>query len=111
MTIDKKAAKAAYREHKSVAGIYAVRCAASGQVWVGHTPTLGTVQNRLWFTLRQNKHLEATLQEAWRAHGADAFTFDVLEQVKDEDLSAVGDGALKKRAAAWRAKLGALDLI
>jgi len=27
-TIDKKAAKAAYREHKSVAGIYAVRRAA-----------------------------------------------------------------------------------
>ena len=88
-----------------------VRCGASGQVWVGHTPTLGTVQNRLWFTLRQNGHIGADLQRAWAAHGADSFTFEVLEQIKDDDLSFTGDGALKKRAAAWREKLGALDVI
>jgi hypothetical protein len=111
MPIDKRAAKAAYRERKSVAGIYAVRCAATGQVWVGHTPTLDTVRNRLWFTLRQNNHIGADLQRAWAEHGADSFTFEVLEPVKDDDLSYTGDGALKARAAAWRAKLGALDAI
>jgi hypothetical protein len=111
MTIDKKAAKAAYKEHKSVAGVYAVRCAASGQVWVGHTPTLDTIKNRVWFTLRQANHLDAGLQSAWAAHGADSFSFEVLEQVKEDDLSYVGDGALKARAALWRARLGALDLV
>lgn len=111
MTIDKKAAKAAYKEHKSVAGIYAVRCGASGQVWVGHTPTLDTVQNRIWFTLRQANHPDAGLQRAWALHGADGFSFEVLEQVKEDDLSYAGDGALKDRAALWRARLGALDLV
>ncbi len=111
MTIDKRAAKAAYREHKSVAGIYAVRCAATGQVWVGHTPTLDTVQNRLWFALRLGNHPDAALQAARRAQGGAGFSFEELERVKDDDLSYTGDGALKERAAAWRAKLGALDLI
>jgi hypothetical protein len=111
MTIDKKAAKAAYREHKSVAGIYAVRCGGSGQVWVGYTPNLDAVQNRLWFTLRQKGHPDAALQCAWNDQGGIGFAFEELERVKDEDLSAAGDGELKKRAAAWRATLGALDLI
>ncbi len=49
----RKAALTAYRERKAVAGIYAVICHASGQRWVGRALDLGTVQNRLWFTLRQ----------------------------------------------------------
>lgn len=111
MSIDKKAAKAAYREHKSVAGIYAVRCAATGQVWVGHTPTLDTVQNRLWFVLRQRGHPDAALQRAWNDQNGAGFVFEELERVKEDDLSFTGDGALKNRAVAWRQKLGGLDLI
>jgi hypothetical protein len=111
MTIDKKAAKAAYRERKSVAGIYAVRCAATGQVWVGHTPNLGAVQNRLRFTLRQGNHPDAALQRAWNEQGGVGFAFEEVERVKEDDLSLTGDGELKKRAAAWRQRLGALDLI
>ncbi|HEX3936900.1 MAG TPA: GIY-YIG nuclease family protein, partial [Xanthobacteraceae bacterium] len=108
MTIDKKAAKAAYRERKSVAGIYAVRCAVTGQVWVGHTPNLGAVQNRLWFTLRQKNHPDAVLQRAWNEQGGAGFAFDEVERMKEDDLSFTGDGELKKRAAAWRQRLGAL---
>ena len=109
--IDKRAAKAAYRERKSVAGIYAVRCAGTGQVWVGHTPTLDTVQNRIWFMLRQHGHPDAALQRAWNDQRGAGFAFEELDRVKDDDLSYAGDGALKERAAVWRAKLGALDLI
>jgi hypothetical protein len=111
MTIDKKAAKAAYRERKSVAGLYAVRCGATGQVWVAYTPTIDAVQNRLWFTLRQKNHPDTALQRAWNEQGGAGFAFEELERVKDDDLSFTGDGALKDRAAAWRKKLGALDLI
>lgn len=111
MNIDKRAAKAAYRERKPAAGIYAVRCTATGQVWVGHTPTLETVQNRLWFMLRQNGHPDAALQRAWNERNGAGFAFEELERVKEDDLSFAGDGALKDRAASWRATLGALDLI
>jgi hypothetical protein len=34
-----------------------------------------------------------------------------VERVKEDDLSYTGDGALKERAAAWRAKLVALPLV
>lgn len=111
MTIDRRAAKAAYRERKSVAGIYAVRCEAMGQVWVGHTPTSDTVQNRLWFMLRQKAHPDAALQRAWNDRNGAGFAFEELERVKEEDRSYAGDGALKERAASWRERLNALPLI
>ena len=53
----RKAAVAAYKERKVETGIYAVRCTASDQVWVGIAPDLSTIQNRLWFTLRQGTQL------------------------------------------------------
>ena len=49
----RKAAVAAYKERKAEPGIYAVRCMASGQAWVGGAPDLATIWNRVSFTLRQ----------------------------------------------------------
>lgn len=44
MTPDRrKAAIVAYKERKPVAGVYAVRCAPTGEIWVGATLTIGTV--------------------------------------------------------------------
>ena len=102
---DKKAAIAAYKKRETAAGIFAVRCAAKGQVWVGQTLTLDTIQNRIWFTLRNGGHLNRDLQSAWTAHGAEAFTFEALEQLKDEELAYVRDTLLKERAIHWRTLL------
>ncbi len=54
MTSDRKAAIAAYKERKTVAGIFVIRSKASAQQWVGAAPNLEKIQNRIWFTLRQD---------------------------------------------------------
>lgn len=102
---DRKAAIAAYKKRKSAAGIYAVRCATAGQAWVGQTLNLETIQNRIWFSLRAGSHSSRELQSAWTAHGADAFTFEPLEQLKDEELPYVRDPLLKERVVHWRSTL------
>ncbi|CAM5206481.1 hypothetical protein ARD30_13905 [Bosea thiooxidans] len=104
---DRKAATAAYKERKTVAGIYGFRCQASGQLWIGRAPDLATIENRLRFTLRHGSHRQRSLQAAWNAHGPDAFRFEALERLKDEDLAYVQDRVLKERLAHWQAKLGA----
>lgn len=104
---DKKAAVAAYKERKTVAGIYGFRCAASGQLWVGQAPDLATIENRLRFTLRHGSHRQRSLQAAWDAHGPEAFRFEALEGLEDEDLAYVRERLLKARLAHWQAKLGA----
>jgi hypothetical protein len=96
-----------YRERKVPAGIYVVRCAASGQQWAGRAPDLGTIQNRLWFTLRHGSAPHPTLQAAWREHGAESFTFEVLEQLAEEPSAYLREAALKDRLAHWCAALKA----
>lgn len=104
---DRKAAVAAYKERKAVAGIYAVRCSVTGQCWAGRALALDTVRNRLWFTLRQGSNPHRALQAAWRAHGAEAFSFEEIERLDEEALAYARDRALKERLAHWCAALNA----
>jgi hypothetical protein len=103
----RKAAVAAYRERKTMAGIYAVVCHASGLRWLGRATDLRTVQNRLWFTLRQGSYPHRALQAAWNEHGPDAFSLDVIERIEDEAVTYVRDGILKDRLSHWCSTFGA----
>ena len=105
--IDRKAAIAAYKERKDASGIFAVRCQASGRVWVGQTLNPDTIQNRIWFTLRQSGHPNRDLQNAWSASDGSNFTFELLERLAEEDSSYVRDALLKERAVHWRSTLKA----
>ncbi len=104
---ERKAATAAYKERKTVPGIFAFHCEAAGQTWVGRAPDLSTIENRLRFTLRHGSHRQRSLQAAWNAHGPEAFRFEALERLEDEDIAYVLDRVLKERLAHWQAKLGA----
>jgi hypothetical protein len=103
MTMDKRAARAAYKDRKPSCGIYAVKCAASRQIWVGATPTLETIQNRIWFGLRLGNSPQRLLQQAWADHGEAQFSFVELERLDVEDKGYVLDAQLKDRAGFWRA--------
>ena len=107
MTSDRKAAIAAYKERKTIAGIYAIRCKASPVTWVGQAPNLETIQNRIWFSLRQGSHTCRSLQAAWTAHGPDSLTFEECERLEDEETAYVRNALLKERMLHWRAQLGA----
>lgn len=107
---ERRAAVAAYRERRIAAGIYAVRCAASRQTWVGRAPNLATIQNRLWFTLRLGSNSHRTLQDAWATHGEAAFSFEVVEQLADEDIAYVRDRMLKEAHVRWAARLQAVRI-
>lgn len=107
MTSARKAAIAAYKEQKSVAGIFAIRCQATAGVWVGQTPDLAKIQNRIWFTRRQGSHPCRSLQAAWTAHGPDSFAFEECERLEEEDVPYIRDALLKERLLHWRKELGA----
>ncbi len=106
-TTERRARVAAYKKRSAAAGIYAVRCAPTAQAWIGRAPDLATIQNRVWFALRTGSATRRSLQAAWNAHGADAFGFEVLERIEDEDLAFAREKRLKDRLAHWCAHLGA----
>ena len=107
MTSDRKAAIAAYKERKAVAGIFVIRCKASPQTWVGQTPNLDKIQNRIWFTLRQGSHTCRSLQSAWTTHGSENLKFEECERLEQEETAYIRDALLKERARHWRTQLDA----
>ncbi|MDN4988029.1 GIY-YIG nuclease family protein [Bradyrhizobium arachidis] len=107
MSMNRKAAIAAYKERKTIAGIYVIRCGASGMVWVGQAPNLETIQNRIWFTLRQGGHPCRSLQAAWNAHGEAGLTFGECERLEDEESAYVRNALLKERVLHWRDEMKA----
>ena len=108
MTSDRKTAIAAYKERKTIAGIYVVRCLATSELWVGQSPNLEKIQNRIWFTLRQGSYTCRSLQAAWTAHGPDSLTFAECERLEEEETPYVRDALLKERTTHWRSQLGAM---
>ncbi len=106
--MDRKAAVAAYKERKSACGIYALRCGPSGEVWVGYAADMEKIRNRLDFTLRSGATPHRSLLEACRAHGVEAFAFEVLEARAEEgEPGFARDSWRKARLAFWREELGA----
>ena len=103
----RKAAIAEYKKREDAIGIFAVRCAASGEAWVGPTLNLDTVKNRIWFGLRLRSATNRDMQRAWDDHGEDNFAFEVLERLDPDEPAFVRDSLLKERAAHWRATLNA----
>jgi hypothetical protein len=97
-----------YKERKAPAGVYAIRCAASGEVWVGATRNLDAQKNSFWFGLSTRGHANRALQAAWNTHGEATFRYEALERIEDEDLTPLGlADALKARERHWREALGA----
>ena len=103
----RRAAISAYKERKRAAGVFAVRCTLTGQIWVGATPTLDTVQTRIWFSLRVGNSPYREAQVAWAAHGESSFTFERLETYDEGRADLMEREWLKERATHWRSELGA----
>ena len=98
-----------YRERKVRPGIFAVCCAILGKRWVGVSRDLDSQQNGIWFQLRMGNHMNRDLQSSWNSQGADAFQFEILEIVEDENPEMVGL-LLKEREAQWREMTGGAKL-
>ncbi len=103
----RKAAVSAYKKREEAVGIYAVRNAATGTVWVGKSLNLDAIENRLWFTLGLGSCTVKSLQLEWDRHGAAAFRLDVLERLEPEELPYIRDALLKERCQHWRTELSA----
>jgi len=107
----RRAAIQGYKERKVPVGIFAVRCVATGQAWVGASRNLEQQPNRIWFSLRLGGCRNPGLQAAYGAHGEAAFAVEVLETIDTESVSPYElANRLKDRDAHWRAQLGAAKI-
>jgi hypothetical protein len=99
-----------FKEQKPLLGAYAVRCTATGRVWVGVSRNLNATKNGCWFTLRNGSHQEKSMQADWNAHGEPTFQYEILDG-RENDLHPLEiDDLLKEKKRDWMARLDALPL-
>jgi hypothetical protein len=111
MTLSRKAAIQAYKERKAPRGIFAMRCRASGKVWVDSAMDLEAAENRMWFSLRfGGAHVEKTILTEFQVHGRDQFSYEILEKLADDVAPMALRDLLKERKLHWLAELGAEKL-
>jgi hypothetical protein len=85
-----------YKDRKVEPGIYAVRCVATGEVWVGGTPELSTRQNGVWFSLRQGSHVSPPCRRPGTPTARRPSCFETLEVIDDE-----GHGTIWAAPRCW----------
>ena len=108
-TVDRKALLRLYKETPRAAGLFAVRNTIDGVLLVGTSTDLPGMLNRQRFQLEMRSHPDKVLQADWERLGSDAFSFEVLEELKlpeergydlHDDLTALRDLWLEKLSAA-----------
>lgn len=107
---DRRAARAAYKDIVSVAGVFVVRASVSGQCWVGMSMDLAAIQRRLWFELRQGGAKPVALQQAWAQEGAAAVSFEELARLPEDTQAVARRRLLQEMRDHWQAQLGAFIL-
>jgi hypothetical protein len=107
MVIDKREARKAFKSRKTPNGVFAVRCAVSGEVWVGASDHLDSARNGVWFLLRNGLHHNQRLQAAWNSHGEAAFEYEVLEKFDEDVAPLLLRDLLRERQKHWERELGA----
>lgn len=107
----RKDAIRAFKERTPSRGVFAMRCASTGQAWVGSTLNLEAARNAVWFSLRANAHRDKALQAAWAAHGDEGLHFEIVETLPGDTAALVVGDALKSMKREWIARLRAVELL
>ena len=107
---NRKEAIREYKMRKVPRGVFAIRCAATGQTWVDSSPNLDGAKNGAWFQLREGRHRDTALQAAWKDRGENAFRFEILETLDDDVLPLAVKDLLHEKKLQWAAKLKAQSL-
>jgi hypothetical protein len=108
--MDRKAAIREFKERKVPQGIFAVRCTTTGQVWVESSTNLNAAKNALFFCLRLGNHYNKSFQAESNVHGEQAFEFEILEKLKDDEPPIGVRDLLKEKKRHWITQLNAQAL-
>lgn len=95
-----------YKQSFVPIGVYTIRNTVNQRIFVGGARNLPGAMNRHRFELTNWAHRNAELQADWKRFGAQAFSFDVLDEVRQSQDPAVDyDTELANLLAMWGEEL------
>ncbi len=73
--------KQQYKNETRQMGVFAIRNQVNGKLLIGASLNLPGSINRVRFQLKMGMHENKALQQDWKTHGADCFSFEVLDEL------------------------------
>lgn len=86
-------------------GVYRITHTPSGRTLLGWSMNLNAILNRTRFELQHGSHQNRALLADWKADGADAFTFEILDELKLDRPTDRPLDDLKELLTLWQEKL------
>lgn len=74
--------KQAYKQTPRPMGVFMIKNNANGKIYLASSPNLEGAFNKEHFQLKMGAHRNAELTKEWKTYGEEAFTFEVLEELK-----------------------------
>ncbi|MCB0278048.1 MAG: GIY-YIG nuclease family protein [Calditrichaeota bacterium] len=87
----KKEIKEEYKSRKTRAGIYQIKNQSENRIFLNFTFDADRAFNLDQFSLRINSHLNKKLQTDWNQLGADAFTFEFIDELEISETASQSD--------------------
>jgi hypothetical protein len=73
-----------YKRRKLAGGVYLVKNTQNGRYLLGHAANLQSIQNRFQFAQTTGIVFDPRLRKDWERAGAQAFTFEILEELEQK---------------------------
>lgn len=83
--MDRKELIRQYKETARPTGVFRVRNVRAAKSFVGTSADLPSMLNRQRFQLEHGSHRDRELQKDWNEAGPEAFTFEVLDELKPRE--------------------------
>ena len=80
----RKELKERYKNRTVVGGVYRIWCRESGRAWIKAARDLASQVSRFQFAVSSNLCPEPGMRSDWETYGAASFSFEILEEIKQE---------------------------
>lgn len=81
----RKELKQAYKLKKFKMGVYQIRNAQNGKIFLGSNNNLDAIWNRHRLQLNMGSHPNKQLQEDWKKLGDENFVYEILEEIEQNE--------------------------
>lgn len=81
----RKELKVEYKLHKTTKGVYQIRNKINGKIFIGSSIDLNAIWNRNKTQLNFGNHQNTELQKEWKELGEDAFEYEILSTLKEDE--------------------------
>jgi len=92
----RKELKESYKQQKFRSGVFRIMNRKNGKFFIGSSRDLEAKWRAQEFQLNMGSHQNTLLQQEWKVYGPENFVYEILEEIKKDDVIAMDEQRMLK---------------